>query len=295
MLGLEHDVNLMCRFFVCGGKIRSRYDAFISLQRRVIGFTCSKRLYKSTECRNCHYKSLCLKAFLHHLHIIIIIIIMSPHTLNMALQLSLLSLFVCMAVTDNVLETVTDQGADCVLECTAKYKPGVQYRAVRWYKVGQPPSSRLSGLLTKDLPNGTTQWYAGVEREVDLLGESRDILLPNVTCGDSGLYICHLAAPVGEQNREGRVLLTLTDCLDSDTENLMTDTYLVIFATVVLILGLVIFLISYGSLKNILRDKNTTTKKETLLDATLRPLEKKDLQLIYTLGPKTSTMKHVCV
>lgn len=71
-------------------------------------------------------------------------------------------------------------------------------------------SSQLSGLLTKDLPNGTTRWYTGVDREVDLLGESRSILLPNVTCADRGVYVCHLAAPVGEQNREGQVLLTLT-------------------------------------------------------------------------------------
>lgn len=77
-------------------------------------------------------------------------------------------------------------------------------------QVREPPAPRLSGLLTKELPNGTTRWYNGVEREVELLGESRDILLPNVTCGDSGMYTCHLAAPVGEQNQEGQVLLTLT-------------------------------------------------------------------------------------
>lgn len=27
-------------------------------------------------------------------------------------------------------------GHDCVLACGAKAEPGVQYRAVRWYKVG---------------------------------------------------------------------------------------------------------------------------------------------------------------
>lgn len=221
---------------------------------------------------------------------------MSLDIVNLAL---LLSLCACpaegMAVTAAVLEIQSVFGADCALKCTAQYTPGVQYTAVRWYKVGEPPSSRLSGLLTKDLPNGTTRWFTGLEREVELLGESHDILLPNVTCGDSGMYTCHLAAPVGEQNREGQVLLTITDC---PTEGLMTDTYLVIFAVVVLMVALLIFLISYGSLKTILRDSNRTTKKETLLDAPLKPLEKKDLQLIYTLGPKVSktpTMKHVCI
>lgn len=77
-------------------------------------------------------------------------------------------------------------------------------------QVGEAPSPRLSGLLTRDFDNGTTRWYNGVEREVELDVESRSIFLPNVTCDDSGVYMCHLAAPVGEQNREGLVLLTLT-------------------------------------------------------------------------------------
>lgn len=62
----------------------------------------------------------------------------------------------------------------------------------------------------KHLPNGTTQWYKGAEGEVEFVNESRNILLSNVSCADSGVYVCHLAAPVGEQNREGRVLLALT-------------------------------------------------------------------------------------
>ncbi|KAE8289344.1 hypothetical protein D5F01_LYC13233 [Larimichthys crocea] len=152
----------------------------------------------------------------------------------------------------------------------------------------------------KHLPNGTTQWYKGAEGEVEFVNESRNILLSNVTCADSGVYVCHLAAPVGEQNREGRVLLALTDCLTEDLPNNddMTDTYMVIVATAVLVLALVIFRISYVSLKNTLKDRSVTPKKETLLDAPMKPLEKKDLMLIYTLGPKvpkSDTLKHICV
>ncbi|XP_026227902.1 CD83 antigen [Anabas testudineus] len=215
------------------------------------------------------------------------------------LILDLFSLCVCLAagksVSEDRLEVDSVSGSDCSLPCTAVLKAGVQYRAVRWYKVGEAPSPRLSGLLTRDFDNGTTRWYNGVEREVELDVESRSIFLPNVTCDDSGVYMCHLAAPVGEQNREGLVLLTLTDCADKAAEQAMTDTYLVIFASAVLMLALLIFLISYGSLKNILKDRNKITKKVIHLNAPLRPLQKRDLKLIYTLGPKTSTMKHVCV
>lgn len=72
------------------------------------------------------------------------------------------------------------------------------------------PVPHLVGLLTKDLPNGTAQQYTSEGREVALVAESHSILLPNVTCSDSGQYTCRLAAPVGAQNQEGQVLLTLT-------------------------------------------------------------------------------------
>lgn len=47
-------------------------------------------------------------------------------------------------------------------------------------------------------------------------------------------------------------------------------------------------------LKNTLRDRHKATTNQTSLDAPLKPLENKDLMLIYTLGPKPTT-KHVCV
>uniref|UniRef100_UPI003AAFDE68 CD83 antigen n=1 Tax=Centroberyx gerrardi TaxID=166262 RepID=UPI003AAFDE68 len=183
---------------------------------------------------------------------------------------------VCMAV--NQEDTMCVCGGDCILRCTALYKAGVQYRAVRWYKSEAPRSSSLSGLLTRRFPNGTTQWYVGVQREVELLDDSRDIFLPNVTCQDSGTYICHLAAPVGEQNREGEVRLTVTGCPDTRSAELVKDTYMVIGATVLLIVALLIYRISYANLKNMLKEKNSMTKKEHFLDATLKPLEKKDLE-----------------
>ena len=45
------------------------------------------------------------------------------------------SLAVGMAVNSDSAKVVSFTGEDCVLECTARYKPGVQYRSVKWYKV----------------------------------------------------------------------------------------------------------------------------------------------------------------
>ncbi|XP_062278752.1 CD83 antigen [Scomber scombrus] len=203
------------------------------------------------------------------------------------------------SVSGDVMEVQTVSGEDCPLRCTARNKPGVDYSAVRWYKqLDNTETRRLRGLLTRDLPNGTTRWYTSVERQVELMGDTLDIYLPNVTCADSGVYVCHLAAPVGEQNQEGQVLLTLADCFDSSEEIMMTDTFLVIFASVVLMCAFIIFLISYGSLKNVVQGGNKATQKEVLLNAPLKPLEKKDLKLIYTLGPNVSkkpSLKHICV
>ncbi|XP_028282119.1 CD83 antigen [Parambassis ranga] len=218
---------------------------------------------------------------------------MCPHMLSRSLMLTALCLL--LGVSADMLEVRTLTGAAAELRCTANIKPGARYISVRWYKVKKDPD--MSGLLTRDLgPNGTTRKYFGVQRQVELLGESLNIVLPNVQCNDSGVYICHLAASVGEQNREGRVLLTVTDCPVEATEvKLTTDTYLVIAAIAVLMVALVIFLFSYKCLMNSLKGKNKMPKKVLLNSPLHSPLNKKDLMLIYTLGPKPSTLKHVCV
>lgn len=51
-------------------------------------------------------------------------------------------------------------------------------------------------------------------------------------------------------------------------------------------------------MKNMIKERNRRTTKEIVLNAPFKPLDKEDLKLIYTLGPKVSkapTMKHVCV
>ncbi|XP_074538740.1 CD83 antigen [Halichoeres trimaculatus] len=211
------------------------------------------------------------------------------------LGLTLLMLSLCvhvaviLAAPGDTLEVTTTFGGDCTLPCPAVFKPGVEYLALTWYKVIQPPSPSLNGILTKELPNGTVQWYLGVEREVELLDDSADIFIPNITCSDRGLYTCSLAAPVGEQNREKQVLLTVLGCPDEsdETEELIRDTSLVVFAILLLVFALLVFTISYGCLKNTLKG-NKPTKQETLIDPRLRPLNKKDLMMIATLGPKPS-------
>ncbi|KAI4799781.1 hypothetical protein KUCAC02_016677 [Chaenocephalus aceratus] len=225
---------------------------------------------------------------------------MTRQILSLSLLLSLC--LWTLAVEEDALEVRSVVSANCTLQCTARYTPGVQYLAVRWYKVSGAPDPGLSGLLSRKLPNGPTQWYVGVQREMDLQGGTGDIVLPNVTCADRGVYTCHLAAPVGQQNREGQVTLTLTDC-PTDGPSERTDAYLVVFASVVLLLALLVFLISYvsvhtafsaKSLTRTLGDRSKALQEVAFLHPN-RPLDEKDLQSIKILGPKVSKEKQLWV
>uniref|UniRef100_A0A4W5LD93 Uncharacterized protein n=1 Tax=Hucho hucho TaxID=62062 RepID=A0A4W5LD93_9TELE len=160
--------------------------------------------------------------------------------------------------------------------------------------LGEEPYNKESGLLMKMLsPNRTTLWYAGLEREVELLAyNSFDIFLPNVTAVDSGR--CLLAAPVGEQNQEGQVHLRVTGCLDNKSTDQSEESNTIL---VISIVGLVAALltISYVTVKNMLLQSSKKNPQEQLLDA---PLETKDLMLNCTLGPNwlgQASIKHVCV
>ncbi|KAM4568695.1 CD83 antigen [Fundulus diaphanus] len=233
----------------------------------------------------------------------------TQHLLRLALLLPLICPAWSAALGAGMVEVSSASAQDATLGCSATRRPGLQYLAVRWYKLESYPSLQRRGLLSRRLPNGNATLYKDVTREVELQGESHDLFLSNVTCSDSGVYLCYLAAPVGQQNQEGKVLLTLTDCpagpadppvgsTDSPVRPetpLLTDTVMVISASVLLLLALIISFMSYRCLKNTIKDRLQTPKKEILLDAPLKPLDKRDLMLIYTLGPKTSTLKHICV
>lgn len=129
----------------------------------------------------------------------------------------------------------------------------------------------LSGLLTRDLPDGGIHWYnrTDLRDRLILLDGSHSISLHNLTCADSGSYICHLSAPVGEQNREGEVLLRLageevkhvrllhllnytkvnfglfSDCLESETATF--DSFWAVFPVMALLFAFLAFGISYVS------------------------------------------------
>ncbi|XP_034029488.1 uncharacterized protein LOC117513412 [Thalassophryne amazonica] len=201
------------------------------------------------------------------------------------------------ASKNSPLQEETSRRPDSV-ERTSAITAWSPVHQLTWYRqVEEQPSAVIKGLLSKKLPNGTIQRYNGIERHVDLLGNTGDLFLPNVTYSDSGIYVCHLAAPVGEQNQESQVHLILRGCPENPPNKVMLDAYAVIFATLLLITSLVIFVWSYRCLKKAMKERNESSKKEILLNVSSIPLEKKDLEMIYTLGPKWSKphWTHTCL
>ncbi|XP_056619517.1 CD83 antigen [Triplophysa dalaica] len=162
-------------------------------------------------------------------------------------------------------EIISMKGEDVILRCEASSKPGVLYRSVIWYKVTKESEKSprlLNGLVMKKLTkiNSRLEIYKGVTRQVELLENSTNLFLPNVTVEDSGIYSCFLSAPLGHQNQEGDVHLSVYD--DFIVEKLESSyrdpIYIVAFA--VLALALLVMFISYVSLRNIFQNNKKSLK-----------------------------------
>ncbi|XP_075873188.1 uncharacterized protein LOC142882358 [Nelusetta ayraudi] len=178
--------------------------------------------------------------------------------------------------------------SDCFLPCQASRKPGVAYPHLTWYRQqDSAPQLGTRAILSWDLINSTRREPLGRDEEL-LPEDGHAVHLHNVSCTHAGLYSCFLAAPLGEQNQESWLRLSVTGCAGSPTPgSLLTDVTLAV-ATVVLVLSLVVFRMSYVCLRNSLRDRHRPMRKEVVvtLDTPLRPLDEKDLMMIRTLGPK---------
>ncbi|XP_028837177.1 CD83 antigen-like [Denticeps clupeoides] len=147
-------------------------------------------------------------------------------------------------------------GNDALLRCLAPFEPGVQYKSVNWYKVSEGP--KFTGILRKRLSphNSTIEKFKGMVRHVEIhSGNSHDLILPNVTAEDSGMYACTLSAPLGQRNQDGEVFLTIVGCSEKygRREELA-------FAIILLFVALLQFSISYVCLKSALRSKKNNVK-----------------------------------
>ncbi|CDQ87631.1 unnamed protein product [Oncorhynchus mykiss] len=100
---------------------------------------------------------------------------------------------------------------------------------------------------------------------------------------------------VGEQNQEGQVHLRVTGCLDNKSTDQSEESNTILVLSIVGLMA-ALLTISYVTVTNMLIQRRKKNPQEQLLDA---PFEKKDLMLIYTLGPNWSgqaSIKHdVCV
>ncbi|KAI7806592.1 CD83 antigen [Triplophysa rosa] len=198
-----------------------------------------------------------------------------------------------LAVTGAVRpEIFSMKGEDVILRCEASSKPGVLYRSVMWYKVTEESEKSprlLNGLVMKKLTKikSRLEIYKGVTRHVELLENSTNLFLPNVTVEDSGIYSCFLSAPLGHQNQEGDVHLTVYDDFTIEKLEFSNDDTIYIVALAVLVMALLVMYISYVSLRNIYQNN-----KKSLKDS-LWKMPHRGKELIVTLQSKNLVCKTV--
>ncbi|XP_052003640.1 CD83 antigen-like [Xyrauchen texanus] len=172
--------------------------------------------------------------------------------------------FVILAAAHGVKREIRSiSGEDVVLRCAASSNQDVQYRSVIWYKVIEEPSRQLTGLVMKKLTQSDSkvEKYKGIEREMELIENSKHLLLPNVTIEDSGIYSCFLYAPLGQQNQEGDVLLKVYEHPTVEERQLTeNDTIYVMMAITVLVLALLMLCISYVCVRNVPQGNKKLTK-----------------------------------
>ncbi|KAK7877757.1 hypothetical protein WMY93_030571 [Mugilogobius chulae] len=189
--------------------------------------------------------------------------------------------FIAFVAAAEVLTIQADKDENVTLPCTTVKKENVSYWALRWYKESVDP--RLTGLVSRALPNGTMRWYVGADTRISLQKDTLNLQLPTVTCSDQGVYQCYLAAPVGEQNREGRVRLTVTGCpREEEKVPVVPKSPPKSSDLLVLLAALLLILLSGSALTLFCLKKNQRHKPKKTMDLPLypdlsAPLEKQGL------------------
>ncbi|XP_057689428.1 uncharacterized protein LOC130914347 [Corythoichthys intestinalis] len=154
-------------------------------------------------------------------------------------------------------------GADCSVPCITQGKAGVQYMYLAWYKMQMFPDSpepQRRGLLIS-YPDGRLVHWANLKREVALRNETRELLLPNVTCGDQGEYVCKLQAPVGEVILMESVRLLLSDCPGFPIRSPSKNPEMIVAVSVALTILLVVSMGFYCGISTFRQEKKTGSSR----------------------------------
>ncbi|KAI1897093.1 hypothetical protein AGOR_G00079570 [Albula goreensis] len=127
-------------------------------------------------------------------------------------------LFVILSVrsSESLSSINAECGANVSLPCDATNQANLAYRSVVWYKL----DGNKNGVVRKN-QNGETVSYAGARTA--MIGDSEELVLPDIRPEDSGFYLCHLSAKVGHSNKESKLLLNVSECVTQATPTSDSD------------------------------------------------------------------------
>ncbi|XP_006011899.1 uncharacterized protein CD83 [Latimeria chalumnae] len=144
-----------------------------------------------------------------------------------------------------------------ILSCEAKMDQNITYRRVSWYKVADNRTD-MTGMIRKCLLNNEVQKYKEYNQSIEFYNDSISVKMMNVTCQDSGTYLCSLSAPVGKQNREGAIKLIVKGCSNSK-ENIVIVIETALLSLIVL-LSLILLFLNYKCIQNMFAEKKQFQK-----------------------------------
>ncbi|KAK5609044.1 hypothetical protein CRENBAI_016921 [Crenichthys baileyi] len=126
-------------------------------------------------------------------------------------QANSMLLLVQITTQSHPREVLKNCNDDVTLECPVL--SSMDFFSLTWYKDNTPIIRRRKHVTQS----------SNFSRDAELR-ENLGLFLPKVKPTDSGTYKCDIKANVGQQNKEGRVSLTVTECVTQIEPTTMTKT-----------------------------------------------------------------------
>ncbi|CAG6021814.1 unnamed protein product [Menidia menidia] len=137
----------------------------------------------------------------------------------MSQRVLLIGFFLLSYSTQSQQEFTAECGQSISLKCPPVNGEHVDFLSLAWYKID---NDRNHGIIRKRADKTSPDMY-DFPRPASF-GENHSLFLPHIKPGDAGTYECTINANVGGQNKKGRVLLIVHECVNRTEPTVAADT-----------------------------------------------------------------------